>query len=569
VLLNRFLPLALWVAIVFIITRPLAASAKNSFFGASHSRDIWKVLLFALLFLALFAWRAPILFYPGELNPDESSFIAQALGYARHWLPFSQDGVTSGPLNSYVLMWPMLAGKPLSYLTIRLTGLVCVFITLVFSIKTLSAIVGENRSLPLALPLIAFYLFAYRPDFVHYSSEHLPVALFAISLWLTTVLWKHMNGRAAFVLGIILGAIPFSKLQAAPLAVYLFFVALGLIWSKKGKSGDKQTAARTLACLVTGTASTPLFLGIVVIANGMLGDVFQRYIVSPWHYGTNIRWYQIGTHVHMAIQLLKHGLEFTIYFLGMLICAGLGVALLGLARMKRITRSWWVGFILIFGYFFLAWWVVLKPNLAFIHYLLLLPVPTLLVIAWIVRGGVLFLDRGLIRRFQPWAAVLPVALSLLPIPIRLVWFSTNPRIVEIKRGVTVKPFDPVSEYIRKVTAPGDCLAVWGWTPKYYVETQLPPATCDVIAYYDILSYDYYRAAYLKDLKRTMPRVFVDSAGEMEWGQPLELSRAVNYPPLARFLADNYRLAVEITTPVDPEPGSVPAKPPVLIYLRKD
>src|SRR5262249_33545906 len=128
----------------------------------------------------LFFWRAPIIAYGVELNVDESQMLAQAHKYLFDWMPWrSVDGTTSGPLNSYVLLWAHLVGLPFTYWVGRVTGGLLIFFTISCSELILQHTASPRYSLLGVHPLLTFYMLAWGSDFVHFSSEHLPVALLA------------------------------------------------------------------------------------------------------------------------------------------------------------------------------------------------------------------------------------------------------------------------------------------------------------------------------------------------------------------------------------------------------
>jgi hypothetical protein len=183
----------IWLAILGLA---VVASRKSSAFAPRATLPGTDAILGAgflfLLAIALLTWRWPFLQLDRELNPDESQFMAQALKYRIDPLPWrSSNGGSAGPLESYVLVWPFLFGMKLSYLNARLTGIALILVTLYFYIKTAAALVGRDLARLAVLPLAAFYVFAIKSDFTHYSSEHLPMALMAAAVYLLLQIYLH------------------------------------------------------------------------------------------------------------------------------------------------------------------------------------------------------------------------------------------------------------------------------------------------------------------------------------------------------------------------------------------
>lgn len=79
---------------------------------------------FILLSLAvLLVLRAPTFFLNAPLSPDEAEFVANAIkfrGDMNTWL--SVDTGSSGPVNSFPLMWPFLFGADTGFAVARITA---------------------------------------------------------------------------------------------------------------------------------------------------------------------------------------------------------------------------------------------------------------------------------------------------------------------------------------------------------------------------------------------------------------------------------------------------------------
>jgi hypothetical protein len=558
--LYDLLPFAIWAVVASLAALPLLCSKTIAALAEGRARLRFELGFFGVVLLGLLACRYPVLVYPAELNVDECQFIAQALGYHHDWMPFTQDGHTCGPLNYYILTWPAFLGRPITYFTIRLTGFVLILLTLFYARRTVALIAGNRYSYLLALPLVSFYFFAYQPGFVHFSSETFPEALLAFGLWQIAKYWRL--DRANFLLlGAVLGATPFTKLQAAPMAVFLFIVAAGLLV----RLGPRRTPAswkKRLLFLFIGGALVPLVLAVPLLATGMLGDAIYRYITVNAAYGAQLWIPDPHPFGYMLYEFAHNGPQFTIYFLGQLALSAVALAALASGREKKLSSSWLTGLGLILVLLALGGWAVVKPRQAYCHYLLLLPVLVALVPAWIARGWIEFCRTTWSPRLEKLMPVVFIVVSIFSLPLYVFEQHALPYLS------TPAPteFAPVSSYIRSVTQPGDTIANWGYTPEYYVETQLPPGVRDYSTLFELFAdpqYDYFRNGFLDDLKRNRPKVIVDSVGEHylpTWIHPIDKARMTAWKPLADYLAANYQAPEEIT----PTPGN----PPVLVYVRK-
>jgi hypothetical protein len=558
------LPLfALWTIVAMLAVTPLLDARMG--LGAFAARaGVFDLTFFGAVLIALVACRAGVLNYRGELNIDECQFVAQALGYHRDLMPFTQDGHTCGPLNYYILMWPAYLGQPITYFTIRLTGLVLIMATLVSTVRTLAYLVERRWSYLLALPLISFYFFAYQPGFVHFSSEHLPEALLAVAIWLIAQMWETKTAQSGglFLLGLILGATPFTKLQGAPLAIFLFALAAALLKfdaQLRDPNGQRRWAA--LIALTIGGAIVPAIMGVTLAAGGTLGDSIYRYIIVNAVYGAQLWIPDPHPFGYMLYEFAHNGPQYTLYLFDLTVGTVLGLAVLLRFRERIISREWLVGFTLVLIFMAIACYSVVKPRQAFCHYLLFLPVPTLLVIGWTARGVARFCPADFLRARQRTFIAFFVAISVFTLPL----YVTEQRLLPYLATPPSTEYDSVSAYIRSVAGPDDTISNWGYTPQYYVETQLPPGVRDYSTLFEIFpdkAYDYFRRGYLEDLKKNKPKVIVDSVGERylpTWAHPIDQARATAWPPLAEYLAANYAPPVAMTTSPD--------RPPVLVYVR--
>ncbi len=109
------------------------------------------------------------------------------------------------------------------------------------------------------------------------------------------------------------------------------------------------------------------------------------------------------------------------------------------------------------------------------------------------------------------------------------------------------------------------MAGWGGTGRYFVETQMTPATRDVIGSFGMRQGrwpDYYPGGFLADMQQIQPRFFVDAIGRFwdakDWLHD-EPVRYTAYEPLREYISENYTLAAQV---------KIDQGPPVLVFARK-
>jgi hypothetical protein len=184
-----------------------------------------------LSLLLLFISRLPSILYQEQLNVDESQMIAQALTLLQnpvYW--YSVDGTTIGPINSYLLIWPGFFGLPITYLTARLTGIILISLTLWLLFAGFRLIAAQTTARFGLLLLVLFFSYTTHFDFLHYSSE-LASLVFVAAGWYYFLQFCRqtsfsINRRNWLIAGILIGCVPFAKLQNVPSAA---LIASGII----------------------------------------------------------------------------------------------------------------------------------------------------------------------------------------------------------------------------------------------------------------------------------------------------------------------------------------------------
>ena len=229
--------------------------------------------LFLLLGLLLIvAMRLPVVVFNHELNPDESQIISHALTLRQNpvfWQ--SVDGTTIGPLDIYILSFVKIFGGNIDYSTAHATALGCSLVSLLFFFLSVRNLFNESIAKISILPVAFFLAFTQETDFVHYTSEQVPLVLLTVSLWLSSIIYKDSTQKwHIFLLGFTLGMIPFAKLQASVQAVYLgvviFFVLL------------QRHQNKNIFIFILGGLSFPILVFMFLTLFGLLPSFIEFYI---------------------------------------------------------------------------------------------------------------------------------------------------------------------------------------------------------------------------------------------------------------------------------------------------
>jgi hypothetical protein len=526
-------------------------------------------IFFLLVCFSLLVMRLPQIRWPHEYNMDESQMIAQAMRFLVHPIPWRDvDGNTSGPLNSLVLSAPIYFGAPANWETSRTILWASQCLTLLFLYLTLRTL-GSRSEAELALaPTILFYAFSMDVDFTHYSSEAIPVLLITAVLYLLALEWKSasVSNIRLFVLGCASGMILMAKLQAAPLAMFLAAVACALAILKHRRNGAlKQNWWKTFAAIAIGTVLVPgVILGLVV-SKGAFDDFWTSYILAAAGY---TQWESAAKKFANLWFLLYSSKEFSRY----LASAVFAFILLLIACRGKIARlgarlAW--PLVMTILLILLTLFCLYVAGKDFLHYdLLLVPSLTMLLGLAFIGSGKILAQNDTNPNAGPRKELAFVAVCLIAFQLP----NVRPFLNGDANYARMRDAYPMSAVVKSALAaaqPGEAMAIWGWMPRYYIETGLYPGTRDASAAYSITSWPYqhyFRSRFLRDLKENRPVLFMDAVaqGMYTWQWSMN-DRHENFPELTKFIDENYSLCTSISF-TNAESG---VGLPVRLYVLKE
>lgn len=507
--------IAIYGIALFLVIISLSRHTDNRLFLAGAA---------ALIIIA----RLPYILFNRELNADESQVISHAITLMSdsvYWR--SVDGTTIGPLNNYLLVIPGLFGFQIDYTSSRLMGLLCIIGALYFFWKTIQMMYNSRTAnLGILFPLL-FLAFTYHPDFVHYSSEQLPILLLSVTLLLLVMIYRMQATvpSHAYWLGFVAGTIPFAKLQAVPPALVLALAGLYLCF----KTAQIQKSYRAFVALIAGGLSFPFLVLVFILINGLWSDFMDFYISGNAIYagGNNIM--ELPS---TFLNLLALSADYQIFFIISLIL----LIISGLVFPDYTRKNHFLLPVALL-YFLATLYAITKSENAFVHYLNLGVYPLIFCIVHFIS------DRSM--RFYSYGAI-----------VLICWFGINDvlkpaRYQEFKSRISARGLhkSPVVEKLLTYTQSEDKMVVWGWQCRYYVEAGLAQGTAENHSERCIFNHplrQQYRDRYMQDLQRNRPAVFIDAVGKNSlWVQDRESQGYESFPELARFIDDNYGFQGEI------------------------
>lgn len=490
--------------------------------------------IFIGLSLLLVAFmRLPILVFNQEINPDESQMIAHAITlkhFPLYWQ--SVDGTTIGPLDNYALIFPSFFGFPFDYTSARIIGLLFVLGSLWFFYQSLIHFFDKTTAQLSLLPVVFFVAFTQEADFVHYSSEQLPVLLLNIGLWVLSKITsasrlKPPSLNTIFFLGVVLSMSPFAKIQVVPQAAVIGAFALVSLW-------NNRQFWQYFLYLIAGSLS---FFGIVLLITasfGVLDDFWDYYILGNLIYASGSS--LIDAIARLPFFIAKSN-SFLLFLASILLC----VILVGLQHKKKSFKMTWLE-AFVFAWLLAALFAATKSGNDFLHYL------NFCIYPFALLGAILIAHYTL---KTPFKLVMAAALSLLPFLGAFAYSVVRhlPLNAYVSGASHQVPRSEVSKLILKYAHPEERLVIWGWMCRYHVETQMPQGTAENHSerciYPHPLRQKYY-ARFLSDLQKNQPKVFVDAVGPNSlWLNDPTTQAHEKFPELKVFISEHYHFVGEV------------------------
>lgn len=503
-----------------------------------YKKIFFDVAIIAILLLIIVIGRWDSIIYPLSLSPDEAQMAANTLRIRSHGFNWdSLDGTTSGPLNSLVLAWPHLIGFDTTFALTRLTGCALLSFTCLFTYLTIATMSGTLAGILYAIPLALFYSLTESTEFLHYSSEVLPLFLLILANYIATKISTNnssANRLNFFFLGILLGAIPFAKLQATPIALLIGLYGLYLAYIK---SDIFKRLKNTLA-IIGGGIGPALIILLPLYFSGHILDFWNSYILWAFSY------------VHSPISILDihtmiasdWAMMYVSYFL-ILSGAVSGLCLYCFIKSKNTEHT-----IKSMNVFYMACLIVAivysisRPGNLFPHYLMFLT-PFLSIFF-----GYIFSTNSSQPNIKK-----SLVISYLVIFLCFILHPPKEFLAKDLSNIHTK-FNTVLQYNVSVKNPAlfswipstlNSLLIWGWMPQWYLLANLSPATRESHTYSQITKTNfigYFRERFIKDFESSDPDIVLDSVNGKSFGfnEP-QIYSPSSFPEFSKILEKKYSL----------------------------
>ncbi len=538
----------------------------------THTGPRDRGLLFLLaLAVAVVLFRLPSILAERMLNPDECAQLVGGWSFLHDPVPWrGSDNGSSGPFNMYILTAAFALGLPFKLMTARIVMVMLTLTLIGCTYWTLRRLGSDLAAVPGAVCIGLFVCLARDANHLHYNSEALPIALLAAALvcFLASRSIAASASRTLFPLyftGLLLGAIPYAKLQAAPLGLFWALIFAIELWRDR-----RDKPGRWLGFLAFGLGgiSVPLLITSALFATGTWPDFITSYLGFGSSYGldSSQRW--------ITACYAFSGTDMPWFLLYALLIVLVPFAFLD-RTSKSLTNRFRPLLFAFLGYLVMAFYVVQAPNMGAEHYSAFVLHPVGLLVG--LCSGEIALQlaaRAAAGRSRPpklaaaWISIVTLALVVAHIfscriEMRLEddlvpTFAWGPNTFWVPLlPVLPRNVYPVADFIAEHAHPGDRMSVWGWAPKYYVYAGVPNATRDTTTIlamaptvYTARTPDslreYSRRRYLAEMQRVQPMFFVDAVSSSEFiCKDRQTLGHETWPELARFINEKYEMVYEL------------------------
>lgn len=533
------------IIVLFIFV--VLALSPTIFNESKVSRFILRVfsepVFLAWTGLAILAGRWPVLLAP-SINSDEDHFIAAAMKLfkdAAFWR--SVDTGTSGPLNIIPLTIPKLLNIRIDYASARVIGLFLVILSVIFFYYSLKYLYDNRVARIATIPVVLFFSLALHSNFVHYSSEHFPIAILSAALWMTCYVYtREFSDRIVFIFGAVIGMMPYAKMQGLPVALAITLIFAHILWTRKE---SLRQFLKSLAILALGLLLFSAINLFFLILFSTFGDFWRSYILQNFLFYANLSNLTFGEKFSQFISMasskrLNSSSLFQVTSI-FLIAATILFFRESILRRKLFFTNTFIFFFYSLFILVVSLYVVVRPGNPFPHYLLFLVFPCGFLIGVII-GEIFKLseNNAFYKQIQFFILLLMIAASFL----QSYTFIRSEHPYLSQRQKYLQDYQtPLVQTILQYASPTDSMAVWGKRYDLYIETGLYQGVRGSAmerALFNNPDEVYYLKVFADDLLKSQSKVFVDAmAGEKK------IYRHDAYPAIDAVIENNYRMVDEI------------------------
>jgi len=462
-------------------------------------------------------WRLSSWLEPYCLNSDEAEWLVLAHRSESCSIPFRCfNSSTSGFLNILILKILPILGLKWTYMNLRIFGFIAfVLPSGIFIMRGLQIYYGRvicNYLFPWISLLLIFCF--YDREFLAYNTEYPLLLFYSIVYYLYAFIRtkNFIEYKLILLLSLILGFLPYIKLQSVPFVFAWYMILLFVLLR------NKQT--REIIFLHLGLILPSFIFFIYFLSIGILNDFYRMYIESNAYYVTHrITTYKFGnTEFIHRLRTFKnlHLWTFKSVYIGLIPVFLYMISKLYKNIIKDIKVDWgmlWV--------FVCVSYSTYTTGNGFGHYNILLLAPLLYVIGN-VYSNVHQYNKNILK-----------ICTLLGVLYPLLIYNTRS---ERSKYIVDRYLTSTEKYIVNNTNKDEFVYFLGWKEalesQLITERRLPGrnATFQYIGIKDFALRQYYQSGWFYDMEKHNPPIIIDM---------VKVLNMKGLDPLKKYVIKNY------------------------------
>lgn len=490
--------------------------------------------LFYIAFCLLFIFiQRYFTFFTLKTNTDESFHLAVALKYINgdhFWVDIDPSSV--GPLNTLLFYFISLFTGEMGYITAKIAtfSVICLSFVLIYlaSIKIVprfvACILSACFSVHMCIPV--------GHTSVSYNSEMILLPLLA--LWMLCFINVRQGKKYWHYLEfLVIGAIPFGKLQFGPIAAFLFVVGVVNIFIERDYSIKKTGVFIKHLIPYFFTSLIPL---LTVVLNAYINDgliwFFRFYFLNMISY-TQVSHLELTESIY---QIMFDNLVFfwtDRFFLYTLTPLNIFLTIACLMNRKFKTAFFCLLFVSVSAY------VVVRPLFYFLHY-------TNIMIFPLFVCPVFLLSSLKSRKYN----FLVILTSIFFLAFYFNDFDDDyaEKIKWTQRTGYSSKWYEIAEDLKQISNESDRLVVWGWLDELYLLSGMPGGTAEIAIggfvpskVIDRIYPSYTKQKFIDDIINNRPRFIIDTPSPYTDIYDSYEYSIRNYPEVWMVVEKNYHL----------------------------
>jgi hypothetical protein len=486
---------------------------------------------------------------------DEDQFVAAARVLQKDVVFFrSVETASSGPLNIYPLLLPVLFGIEPGLFSSRCVGVVMICGSLICVFCSVHLMAGGAVARGTTLGLSAFYSFVTFWDFMHYASELTPMFLFSLGMLaaFAIAMRQDMSTGVSVTLTMVsalaLSLMPLAKLQASYLGIFGGVFLIIVILTRSRWSIPYRLVLALVGCVTALVA--PLLFAAWMLRHGAFDYFVKAY------FGNAIAYVEAGwqsSPLELFSRTVGNSSEFGVFAAGWVFAMAVLVSV-AISPGRKPDRFILADALFVMTLLAVTVYTIVAPRRDWPHYLLFAPAPMILCLGVAARRALLrwsctIPNLGQNLKYAQSFIVLLILLCVVT-PMFVIRSSRpNPWVghAQVWDPLLKSAFSPVGKAIKSASkGTNELLTVWGYNPNFHVETGLDQATRLSISTPQFNSNslrDFFRSTYLEDIRKNKPGVFADAAVKGQFPAMDDSGRFKHemIAELGEFIADNYEL----------------------------